>query len=235
MLVVMTADQTLYLYSMQKKYFGIVTLLLSLLTAAQVPVREEPRHHLVFENDQIRILDVFLAPYDTTQFHVHNTPSVFTTFTKTATGSQLISGHPSGDLSVAGNSWYDSLSTPRIHRVWNEDTAWFHVMDIELIAGKPHSDQPILQGPFLKLFFNKPLANGYRLEMQPGSRLELPASAIGYLLLSIGPAVINYKTNDYIQHRVMKSGHYVWIDPGKVFSMASDGNTSASFVILQLK
>ena len=108
-------------------------------------------------------------------------------------------------------------------------------MDIELIAGKPHSDQPVLQSPLLKLFFNKPLANGYRLEMQPGSRLELPASAIGYLLLSIGPAVINYKSNDYIQHRVMKGGHYVWIDPGKAFSMASDGNTSASFVILQLK
>ena len=66
----MMASQTLYLYSMQKKYFGIATLFLSLLAATQVPVREEPRHHLVFENDQIRILDVFLAPYDTTQFHV---------------------------------------------------------------------------------------------------------------------------------------------------------------------
>ena len=99
-----------------------------MLTKAQVAVRDEPRHHNVFENGYVRILDVFLAPHDTTQFHVHNTPSVFTTFTKTATGSQTTSGQPSGDLSVAGRSWYDSLSTPRIHRVWNEDTTWFHVM-----------------------------------------------------------------------------------------------------------
>ena len=138
---------------MRKKYFVVIILFSSLSTMAQVPVRDEPRHHNVFENSYVRLLDVFLSPHDTTQFHVHNTPSVFTTFTKTATGSQLISGQPSGDLSVAGNSWYDSLSTPRIHRVWNEDTTWFHVMDIELIAGKPHSDQPVLQNPSSKTIF----------------------------------------------------------------------------------
>jgi len=220
---------------MRKKYFVVIILFSSLLTAAQVPVRDEPRHHNVFENSYVRLLDVFLSPHDTTQFHVHNTPSVFTTFTKTATGSQLISGQPSGDLSVAGNSWYDSLSTPRIHRVWNEDTTWFHVMDIELIAGKPHSDQPVLQNPFLKLFFNKSLANGYRLELQQDNRVELPASAVGYLLLSIGHAVIEYKTNDYMQHRIMKSGHYIWIEPGNSFSFISQTNTPSSFVLLQLK
>ena len=220
---------------MRKKYLVVIILFSSLLTAAQVAVRDEPRHHLVFENDYVRLLDVFLSPHDTTQFHVHSTPSVFTTFTKTATGSQLISGQPSGDLSVAGKSWYDSLSTPRIHRVWNEDTTWFHVMDIELIGGKPHSSQPVLKDPFLKLYFNEPPANGYRLELQPGNRLELPASSIGYLLLSIGHAVIEYKTNDHVQHRIMKSGHYIWIEPGKSFSFAAQTNTPSSFVLLQLK
>lgn len=225
----------MYLYSMPKRYFIAVTLLSSLLTSAQVAVRDEPRHHVVFENDYVRLLDVFLAPRDTTQFHLHNTPSVFTTFTKTATGSQLISGQPSGDLSTAGKSWYDSLSSPRIHRVWNEDTNWFHVMDIELVAGKPHSNEPVLQNPFLKLYFNEPLANGYRLELQAGNRVELPASAAGYLLLSIGPAVIEFKTNNYPQHRIMRSGHYVWLEPGKTFSFTSQTNTPSSFVLLQLK
>jgi len=225
----------MYLYSMRKKYLAVITLFSSLLTMAQVAVRDEPRHHNVFENGYVRILDVFLAPHDTTQFHVHSTPSVFTTFTKTATGSQTLSGQPSGDLSAAGRSWYDSLSKPRIHRVWNEDTTWFHVMDIELIAGKPHSDPPVLQEPPLKLFFNEPLANGYRVELQPGNGVALPASTTGYLLLSIGHAVIDYLTNDYIQPRTMKSGHYFWIDPGKPFSFTSVASTSSSFVLLQFK
>lgn len=220
---------------MQKRYLVIVPFVSSLFAAAQVQVRDEPRHHNVFENSFVRLLDVFLGPGDTTQFHVHSTPSVFTTFTKTATGSQLASGQPSGDLSTAGRSWYDSLSKPRIHRVWNQDTTWFHVMDIELIAGKPHSSPPLLQDPFLKLYFNEPLANGYNLNLDAGKQIELPMSATGYLLLSIQGAVIEYKVNDYIQQRVMKSGHYIWIEPGKSFSIKSDGNSLASFVVLQLK
>ena len=220
---------------MQKKYVAFITLLLCVSATAQVPVRDEPRHHNVFENSYVRLLDVFLAPHDTTQFHVHNTPSVFTTFTKTATGSQLVSGQPTGDLSVAGKSWYDSLATPRIHRVWNEDTTWFHVMDIELVGGKPHSSPAILKDPLLKSYFNEPLANGYRLQLEKGNHIELPMSSTGYLLVSIEDAEIDYKVNDYAQRRIMKGGHYIWIDPGKSFSITSGGNAVASFVVLQLK
>ena len=227
--------QRAYLYSVLKRNFIGLSLISWLSSAAQVPVREEPRHHNVFENNYVRVLDVFLGPHDTTWFHLHSTPSVFTTFTKTATGSQLVSGQPSGDLSVAGKSWYDSLSTPRIHRVWNEDTLWFHVMDIELVAGKPHADQPVLQDTLLKLYFKEPLANGYRLELQPGNNVNLPASSIGYLLLSIGDATVAYQTNDHVGHRIMKSGHYIWIEPGKPFSFASQANNPSSFVLLQLK
>src|SRR5678810_841535 len=181
--------------SMPKKYLVLIIIFSSLLTAAQIPVRDEPRHHNVFDIIFFRLLDVFLGPHDTTQFHVHNTPSVFTTFTKTATGSQLISGQPSGDLSVAGRSWYDSLSTPRIHRVWNEDTTWFHVLDIELVAGKPQRTPGVLQDTLLKLYFNEPLANGYRVQLEAGKHIEVPVSATGYLLLSISNAVIEYKVN----------------------------------------
>ncbi len=220
---------------MQKKYFVFITLLVCVSTTAQVQVRDEPRHHNVFENSYVRLLDVFLGPHDTTQFHVHNTPSVFTTFTKTATGSQLVSGQPSGDLSVAGKSWYDSLATPRIHRVWNEDTVWFHVMDIELVAGKSQGDQPVLQNPLLKLYFKEPLANGYRVELQTGAHVDLPASSIGYLLVSVGNAVIEYRSSDHLQRRTMKSGHYLWIEPGDPFSFTSQTNTPSSFVILQPK
>src|SRR5689334_22094332 len=112
----------MYLYLMQKIYFFIAAIFLSQLTTAQPAVRNEPRHHNVFENDYVRILDVFLPPHDTTQFHIHNTPSVFIMLTKTSTGSQLAGKQPSKDVSVAGSFWYDSLVTPRIHRVWNEDS-----------------------------------------------------------------------------------------------------------------
>jgi len=202
---------------------------------AQTAVRNEPRHHNVFENDYIRILDLFLPPHDTTQFHVHNTPSVFTTFTKTLTGSQLLNDVPARSESTPGSSRYDSLITPRIHRVWNEDTSWFHVMDIELTAQQPHSAPPALQYSSLTLLFHEPLVNGYHLQLEPGRTLDLPASGAGYLLLSMGEGTVEYRNKDMIHHRLMRAGHYIWIDPGNSFSFTNRGMELSSFLLMQLK
>ena len=119
---------------MRKNILLICAFCFSLSSTAQVHVRDEPRHHNVFENDVIRILDVYLGPGDTTLYHLHNTPSVFIIFTNTTVSSQLLGGQPQKGANVTGVIDYDSISTPRIHRVWNEDTSWFHAMDIELTS-----------------------------------------------------------------------------------------------------
>ena len=220
---------------MPKVYFSIVIICCFLWTNAQVAVRNEPRHHNVFENDYIRILDVIIAPHDTTQFHIHSTPSVFITLSKTVTGSQLINQQPAKGTSTPGNCWYDSLVTPRIHRVWNEDTSWFHTIDIELIGGKSRNDQTPLQDPSVQLFFNEPLVNGYHVNLQPGGSIKLPVSTSGYLLLSTGNDNVEYKMNGHSSSRKMKTGHFFWIDAGENFSMTSSEKTSANFLLLQLK
>lgn len=220
---------------MYKIYFIFLAFHSFLFANAQPAVKDEPRHHNVFENEYIRILDVFLPPNDTTEYHIHNTPSVFTTFTKTATASQLIGGQPVKNISEAGYTWYDSLVTPRIHRVWNEDSTWFHVMDIELTGGKPRSNQRLLEESSLQLLFNKPLANIYRLYLKAGENMQLPASATGYLLVSLGDAVVDYKENNSLQHRIMKSGHYIWINRGLLSAITNAANTPLSFLLLQLK
>lgn len=220
---------------MRKFYLSLVVICSFLWTNAQVAVRNEPRHHNVFENDYIRMLDVFLAPRDTTQFHIHSTPSIFTSLSKTITGSQLIGQQPVTSISTPGSCWYDSLTTPRIHRVWNEDSTWFHTIDIELIAVKPRGTQPPLQDPSLELFFNEPLANGYHVNLQAGRKIELPALTSPYLLMSTGDAAVEYKINGHTHFRKMKSGHYFWIDAGETFSIASKEKAPANFLLFQLK
>ena len=220
---------------MQKVCFSLLAICSFLWTYAQVAVRNEPRHHNLFENDYIRILDVIIAPHDTTQFHIHATPSIFISLSKTATGSQLINQLPTKSISTPGNCWYDSLATPRIHRVWNEDTSWFHTMDIELIAGKPRSNEPSLQDPSLQLFFNEPLVNGYHVNLQAGKNIELPVSTAAYLLLSTGDATVEYKINSSTYTRKMKTGHFFWIDAGQSFFITSDEKTPARFLLFQLK
>ena len=219
-----------------KKYVTlIVSLYSSMLVLAQVQVRDEPRHHNVFENEVLRILDVHLGPKDTTLYHLHNTPSVFIIFTNTNVGSQLLGGQPQKGANINGNVSYDSLATPRIHRVWNEDASWFHVMDIELTSKHQKGHTAVLQDPSLHLLFNQQQVNGYGTELKPGNTLQLPASTAGYLIISKEEAVIEYSVNSKKQLRIMKAAHYIWIDAGNSVSIWPKENNPANFVILQLK
>ena len=121
-----------------KKHLAVSLFLLSvLLSEAQVPVSKEPRHRPVFENEKVRLLNVLLPAGDTTQYHLHSTPSLFIVLSKTITGSQLINQQPViGSASTPGNMWFENLGAPhsKIHRVWNTDTIVFHVVDIELLS-----------------------------------------------------------------------------------------------------
>jgi len=219
-----------------RKYILLTAVITySLFTTAQIQVRDEPRHHNVFENDFARILDVYLAPGDTTLYHLHNTPSVFIVFTNTNVGSQLIGKQSQKGANITGEVSYDNLNTPRNHRVWNEDTSWFHVMDIELTSTKQKKNIAALQNPALKLLFNEQQVNGYNLELKAVNNIQLPASINGYLLISKSESDIEYKINTAVQVRIMKSSHYLWIEAGNKLTIKTMGNKTANFVLLQFK
>ena len=219
-----------------RKYLLLISALCStILVSAQVQVRNEPRHHNVFENEFIRILDVHLGPGDTTLYHLHNTPSVFIVFTNTNVGSQLFGKQSQRGANITGEVSYDNLNTPRNHRVWNEDTSWFHVMDIELTSTKQKKNILVLQNPALKLLFNEQQVNSYNIELKAASNLQLPASASGYLLISKSETVIEFKINNAVQNRIMKPSHHIWIEAGKIFSIKNMDNKEANFALLQFK
>lgn len=219
-----------------RKYLLLITAVSSsIIVKAQVQVRNEPRHHNVFENEYVRILDVYLAPGDTTLYHIHNTPSVFIVLTNTNVGSQLIGKQPQKGANITGEVSYDSLNTPRIHRVWNEDTSWFHVMDVELTNTNPKKDIAVLQNPSLELLFNERQVNGYNIELNAASNLQLPPSASGYLFVSKTASSIEFEINNAVQNRVMRPAHYIWIEAGKNLSIKSSSNQPVNFVLLQFK
>jgi hypothetical protein len=134
---------------------------------------------------------------------------------------------------VAGKSWYDSLSKPRFHRVWNEDTSWFHVMDIEL-TGTPSTKPLPLKDPALDLIFQQDKANGYRLTGIEGKPLQLPPSQTGYLLLCTGETTLHYSLDGNKDSRVMRAGHYLWVGAGQRLTIESTGATS-NLVLLQMR
>lgn len=220
---------------MSKFLFTKLIIVCSIAAQAQVHVRYEPRHHNIFENEFIRILDVHLGPKDTTMYHLHNTPSVFIVLADCKVSSQLFGGQPKPGANVTGTISYDSMNTERIHRVWNEDTSWFHVMDVELTGKNKKTKPEILHDPQLKLLFNEQQANGYSFELSDRYDLQLPPSLNGYLLVSLTGSVVDLGTGNKIQQRWLKAGHYEWIAPGINASITLNGGAAGKFFLLHVK
>ena len=121
-----------------KQFVFLICTISMLQTQAQeaIAVSKEPLHKKVFENNYLRVLDVHIAPGDTTLFHKHETPSVFISLHPVKTGSQVIIEDGAAtvlslDRRITFEGFYKS---PRIHRGWNADTSVFHVMDIEVLT-----------------------------------------------------------------------------------------------------
>jgi hypothetical protein len=116
------------------------------LSEEPVPVYEEPRHHLVFQNSVVRVLDVGTPPGDTTAFHIHANRLIGVAVEDARTQTQLLGG-PFGPIEVPGavpdvfDNWDDTL--PVTHRVANIDTVPIHYVVGEWLASPGLDDAPL--------------------------------------------------------------------------------------------
>jgi hypothetical protein len=218
-------------YGLQLAFY----LLLNIICQAQIPVSQEPRHHKILENDHLRLLDVHIPPGDTSMIHIHATPSVFVILNNVKTGSQVISeeDHSKSPIPHFGNIWFEGFyEKPRIHRVWNNDSSEFHVMDIELtnknyvtIGG------PIKQAPFTFLFDEKPV-RVYRLELQPAANISILPDGADILMILLTDSALSVHVNEMDFH---KKGDFLYISSGTNLRIENRGQAKATFAYFELK
>jgi len=219
---------------MIKAYFLFWAVVLYQGISAQVPVSKEPLHHNVFENAWVRVLDVRIPPGDTTQFHKHETPSVIIVLNEVKTGSQVIQEEQAstalrGDSAISYESF---ATTPRIHRVWNEDSTEFHVMDIELLFnGRAAMRSPFINLPGCQLLIDAAPTRVYKLNMEGGKNLQInnkrPLLIVG-LNDNTGKVTVNNKS-------FSRKGDLVFIEPGQSIHVINHSRQSYSFAFLELK
>lgn len=201
-------------------------------TQEAIPVSKEPLHKNVFENSYLRMLDVRLKPGDTTQFHKHETPSVFISLHPVKTGSQVIIEEEKAtalslDRTITFEGFYNK---PRIHRVWNADTAVFHVMDIEILnSGNKFSGNPI-QAESFKQLFDAPPVRAYRLTLKSNQQIKLEKNAPVLLvgLSNAGQVLVNNKS-------FTKEGDFLFIPASKKIELSNKEQQNFSFAVLELK
>jgi len=218
---------------MKNSLFCVVALFWGQCILAQVPVREEPRHKNVFENGIIRVLDVHITPGDTTLFHIHETPSLFVTFSNTKTGSQEINEPKKEGRSTAGATSYSSFTKRRVHRVWNSDSSLFHVMDLEILTrGDVHASHPLTL-PDMKLKQDEERARIYELKLKAKETTHLLTSSNPILIIVIAGELIIENQEGMSTNLHPSSFH--WIKESTDTKVTNRGNSIVDCRVFEIK
>jgi hypothetical protein len=109
-------------------------------TGTVIDVRNEPHHHLVFENSLVRILEVTIEPGTSTVFHRHSHDNFAVYLNDASTASQY-EGKPMPDSAphVAGSVTFSAADAqPYVHRVVNTGPSAVHVLDVEIKLPMDH-------------------------------------------------------------------------------------------------
>ncbi len=213
----------------------VLTCSLNVLQA-QILVHEEPRHRPVFQNKEIRILNVLVPPGDTSQYHIHNTPSFFIRLSNTITGSQVQGELPVAGKSKAGEIRFENLAPPdnRTHRVWNADKDTFHVMDVELLMNKAAFDQKPLTLQNLKLEIDTNWVRAYRLNLLKGIDFKTTNKNHSMVLVSLNASTLEIGQNGKTGLQALKPGSFFVIKRRQSFSMRNSIENTSQFVLLEL-
>ena len=204
-----------------------------LLTAGQIPVRLEPRHHNVLDNGYVRLLDVRIPPHDTSLIHIHETPSIFIIIDNVKTGSQIIKegNNPAGNA-LFSRIWYDAFTNgPRIHRVWNSDTSQFHVMDIELVRKDPINLVPMPVGNNFELLFNEKQANGYLLALSKNESWKAKETKARLLIVVLDPTHNNFSVNG----KILNKGDFIFYNKGISINIQNNNPDPVHTGIFEIK
>jgi hypothetical protein len=199
-----------------------------------VPVSKEPRHHNVFENKWVRVLDVRIPPGDTTLFHKHETPSVFIVLSNTKSGSEVII-EPKKIQLTSGNIWFEGFyEKPRIHRVWNSDTTEFHVMDIELLNRDNIKMDPPSKDSTL-LFDEKPV-RGYRINLKANMNIQLKGNEEPILVVNLGEISPGNNGRLKVNGKIFsKKGDFTFIPANNLQEFFNQQNAPAELAVFDLK
>ena len=203
---------------------------------AQILVHEEPRHRPVFQNKEIRILNVRVAPGDTSLYHMHTTPSFFIRLTNTITGSQVQGEAKKAGKSQSGEIRFENLAPPnnRVHRVWNADKDTFHVMDVELLMKKAAFNQKPMALPNLKLEIDTTWVRAYRLNLLKGIEFKSKNKKHSLVLVSLNTTKVEINQNGNSELQTLKPGSFFVIKRKESFSLNNKTESTSQFVLLEL-
>ncbi len=202
-----------------------------------MPVEQEPRHRLVFENAYIRVIDASVPPGDATLYHVHardNVPVVVSGGTQTVQplgGAVTRAEVRTGDVFFAPGGY--------THRVGNAGTTTLRYVDAELrdasAAGPDPAPPPLSGARGRRLELENGRVRIYRIRLDSGQSLPAHTHALPRLEVTVAGGTITSGLGARLEQVEATAGAFAWYPAGSVHAVANDGRVRVELIEIELK
>ena len=196
----------------------------------QVPAIREPHHFVKLDNKYARVLDVTVAPFSGTLYHIHENPYFWISI-----GPAMLRGQTLGAKEIINIEPVDAevrYSPVITHRVGNIGSTLFRNITVQIQArddvspGKDFLASPRPTGYQAKPPLDNELVRVERLILEPGQstgRYTVPRSG---LLIAAHDGSISVERPGTSAHRVeMKAGEFEWHTGPTTHTITNIGKT----------
>jgi hypothetical protein len=202
--------------------------------AAAIPIEQEPRHRLVFENGHVRLFDVELEPGYRSLYHWHRADGVFVNIAAAPTIAQDVGKQPvrRAERAIGETYFIDYGANPKAHRVANAGNTPYRVVDAEILAGCGAADHAA-QDAHLSVLIDNARVRVARIVLSPGKSTQLPAPC--GMLIAVSAAKLRLETPAGTHLLDMPAGGFDWRQQARSVSLVNAGTSEFHGVDIRLK
>jgi molybdate transport system substrate-binding protein len=203
-----------------------------------VPIEKEPMHRLKFENEFVRLFDVFIPSGKTSQYHTHLYDGVSVRLSNAQIIDEVVAGEKTPIEIKYAEATFGSRPSPLTHRVINKGTSDFRNIFIEILPKKNSATGtalPILSDGHAILIGNARVRIN-RLTLKPGESSRLhrhPMHGLGIVLYDSRIEI----TSPGMPPRVLepRAGDFAWQNAGTIHTIRNLGSTVFEVIDIELK
>lgn len=185
-----------------------------------VMVYEEPRHRLVVDQGDVKVLDVQIQPGDTTFYHTHDSPILYT-FINLGDG-------PAGGRVRAVTEYADE---PLTHEVTNDGTDLFRILAVAHYGPGVSDSGDLPAGVDASPRLENRWFRSYRFELAPGEETSVHRHRNPVLVVRATEGRAEVLRDDGFGTRLDGLRRWAWLDPGVSYRLHNPGDSTVAVVV----
>ena len=190
-----------------------------------VIVYEEPRHRLVVDGGDYKVLDVQILPGDTTLWHRHDSPILYT-FINLGSGS--VDGRTSANL--------DYLENPYVHEVTNTGDELFRIIAMaSYLPPQSDDDPPAPRGIDREPQLLNPWFRSYRLNLEPGETTDVHQHENPAIIIQVTDGEAEVLRESGFGDELHAQGEFSFQSPEGTYRVHNAGDETVGVVISEVR